>query len=164
MIKKSIYTSPLGDIIISARDNAIVGVHFSEQRYLPGDVDKYELDNSLNVIVKAKRWLDAYFNGENRAVDFTLSPEGSDFRQLVWAELIKIPYGKTTTYGSIASRLEEITGRRMSAQAVGGAIGHNPIGIIIPCHRVVGANGTLTGYAGGLDKKEYLLKLEGVIK
>ena len=93
----------------------------------------------------------------------TLNPTGTSFQMSVWAILRAIPFGETTTYGAIAKQLEKNTGRRMSAQAVGGAVGRNPISILIPCHRVIGANGSLTGYAGGLDKKEYLLELEGII-
>ena len=108
----------------------------------------------------ACRWLDVYFSG--REPDFTpkLHLIGSDFRQAVWALLRKIPYGKTTTYGALAKQLEAETGRRVSAQAVGGAVGHNPVSILVSCHRVVGQQGSLTGYAGGLDKKLRLLILE----
>lgn len=104
-----------------------------------------------------KRWLDVYFTG--REPDFTppLHPAGSSFRQAVWQLLLEIPYGQTTTYGALAKRLNA---GRMSAQAVGGAVGHNPISIIVPCHRVVGTNGSLTGYAGGLDRKIRLLEME----
>ena len=117
----------------------------------------------MPVLGDACRWLDIYFSG--REPDFTpkLHLIGSDFRQAVWALLLQIPYGKTTTYGALANQLAEKHGqRRMSAQAVGGAVGHNAISIIIPCHRVVGADGNLTGYAGGLDTKARLLAGEGV--
>ena len=110
---------------------------------------------------EAKRWLDIYFSG--REPDFTppLHPVGSAFQQAVWALLLGIPYGETTTYGTLARKLAEKQGlTHMSAQAVGGAVGHNDISLIIPCHRVVGANGSLTGYAGGIDKKIKLLELE----
>ena len=117
----------------------------------------------MPVLGDACRWLDVYFSG--REPDFTpkLHLIGSDFRQAVWALLLQIPYGQTTTYGALAKQLAEKQGRlRMSAQAVGGAVGHNRIAILIPCHRVVGTNGSLTGYAGGIDKKEKLLRMEHV--
>ena len=106
------------------------------------------------------RWLDVYFSG--REPDFTpkLHLIGSDFRQAVWALLRKIPYGQTTTYGALAGQLAEQSGKRVSAQAVGGAVGHNPVSLIVPCHRVVGSGGSLTGYAGGVEKKMRLLTLE----
>ena len=117
----------------------------------------------MPVLGDACRWLDVYFSG--REPDFTpkLHLIGSDFRQAVWALLLQIPYGQTRTYGALAKQLAEINGgKRVSAQAVGGAVGHNPISIIIPCHRVVGSDSSLTGYAGGLEKKRYLLSLEGI--
>ena len=109
------------------------------------------------------RWLDLYFAGHEPDFSPTLNPTGTAFQQAGWAILRTIPYGATTSYGTIARRIEQKTKKRMSAQAVGGAVGRNPISIIIPCHRVLGADGSLTGYAGGLDKKEYLLGLEGVL-
>ena len=120
-------------------------------------------ERETSILLEAKRWLDIYFSGKEP--DFTppLHPIGSAFRQSVWEILLQIPYGKTTTYGEIANKLAEKQGlSRMSAQAVGGAVGHNPISILIPCHRVVGADGSLTGYAGGVEKKRFLLALEGV--
>lgn len=107
------------------------------------------------------RWLDLYFAGKEPDFSPALNPTGTAFQMSVWAILQTIPFGETTTYGAIARRLEEETKKRMSAQAVGGAVGRNPISILIPCHRVIGADGSLTGYAGGLDKKEYLLRTEG---
>ena len=124
---------------------------------LPAD----RVERETPALLEAKRWLDIYFSGKEP--DFTppLHPIGSAFRQSVWEILLQIPYGKTTTYGEIARQLSEKMGlSRMSAQAVGGAVGHNKIAIIIPCHRVVGTNGSLTGYAGGIDKKGKLLELE----
>ena len=119
------------------------------------------MERETPALLEAKRWLDIYFSGKEP--DFTppLHPIGSAFRQSVWEILLQIPYGKTTTYGEITRQLSEKMGlSRMSAQAVGGAVGHNKIAIIIPCHRVVGTNGSLTGYAGGIDKKGKLLELE----
>ena len=120
-----------------------------------------ENDND-NTLLKAKKWLDRYFNKEKPSIkELELNPMGSEFRQAVWKILCEIPYGKVTTYKEIAEEIAEQKGiDKMSAQAVGGAVGHNPISIIIPCHRVVGTNGDLTGYAGGIDKKKYLLEHE----
>lgn len=115
-------------------------------------------------MIKTKKWLDRYFKGEKPQIaELDLAPIGSDFAQNVWKILCDIPYGQITTYGNIAKKVAEIMNKNtMSAQAVGGAVGHNPISIIIPCHRVVGTNGNLTGYAGGIDKKIFLLKHEQV--
>ncbi len=137
-------SSPLGNILLSADEVGLTGLWFDVERETP-------------ILMDTKRWLDVYFTG--REPDFTppLHPAGSPFRQAVWQLLLEIPYGQTTTYGALAKRLG---GVRMSAQAVGGAVGHNPISIIVPCHRVVGANGSLTGYAGGLDRKIRLLEIE----
>ena len=122
-----------------------------------------EKDNAL-IFRETKRWLDRYFEGEKPSInELSIAPIGSDFRKAVWQILCEIPYATTITYGEIAEKLALRSGLvKMSAQAVGGAVGHNPISIIIPCHRVVGANGSLTGYAGGVDKKLELLKFEGV--
>ena len=112
-------------------------------------------------LLQAARWLDCYFSGKSPDFLPPLKPEGSPFRRRVWEELLRIPCGTTVTYGSIAKKLAEEEGRpHMSAQAVGGAVGHNPIGIIIPCHRVVGADGSLTGFGGGIETKKALLELE----
>ena len=142
------YLSPLGDITLSSDGKALTGLWFSE--YGEGR------EKDLPVFDTAKRWLDIYFRGI--APDFTppLTLRGSGFRKAVWGILLTIPFGKTMTYGQIAARFSA----RMSAQAIGGAVGHNPVAIIVPCHRVIGANGKLTGYAGGLDKKISLLELE----
>ena len=111
---------------------------------------------------KKKNWLDSYFSGDPAEVTFPLNPHGTAFQKQVWEILLTIPYGKTTTYGAIAREMARRAGReKMSAQAVGQAVGKNPISILIPCHRVVGVNGKLTGYAGGLDRKEWLLRHEG---
>ena len=125
---------------------------------------RVEANPGLPVFAKVKEWLDAYFAGENpAAAHLPLAPVGSDFRQAVWAVLREIPYGQCTTYGEIARQVAAGMHRKsMSCQAVGGAVGHNAISIIIPCHRVVGSDGSLTGFAGGIDKKIKLLELEGV--
>ena len=126
--------------------------------------ENIELKDDEEILIKTKKWLDRYFNGEKPEIsELNLSPNGSIFAKNVWKLLCKIPYGKTTTYGELAKKVAEVMGKnRMSAQAVGGAVGHNPISIIIPCHRVVGADGSLTGYAGGIDKKIKLLEHEKV--
>ena len=134
---------------------------YSLNKYFARTLPKEYAESETPVLCEAKRWLDIYFSG--REPDFTppLHPVGSAFQQVVWALLLEIPYGETTTYGTLARKLAEKQGlTHMSAQAVGGAVGHNDISLIIPCHRVVGANGSLTGYAGGVDKKIKLLELE----
>ena len=132
--------------------------------YLSNFKEEIVETQNLEVLVKTKKWLDKYFNGENPDIkELELNPIGSEFRKSVWEILKKIPYGEVTTYSDIAKEIAKQKGiEKMSAQAVGGAVGHNPISIIIPCHRVVGTNGSLTGYAGGIKKKLYLLELEKV--
>lgn len=155
------YNSPLGGILLAADESGLTGLWFDGQKYFARDLPAEHVEQNTPVLSEAKRWLDIYFTG--RKPDFTppLHPIGSVFRQAVWEILLQIPYGQTTTYGEIARQLAAKLGLpRMSAQAVGGAVGHNEISIIIPCHRVVGTNGSLTGYAGGIDKKVKLLELE----
>ena len=154
------YSSPIGEMVIISDGDAINRVSFINQRYFKSTIsDEISKDEDLEIISKAKSYLDDYFNGLNPKVDFKLNPHGTDLRLNVWKILSEIPYGETTTYGEIARRISPT----MAAQAVGGAVGANPIAIIIPCHRVIGKNGDLTGYAAGLDKKLELLKLEGVL-
>lgn len=155
------YDSPLGGILLAADDVGLTGLWFDGQKYFARDLSDERIEQETPVLAEAKRWLDIYFSGKEP--DFTppLHPVGSAFRRSVWEILLQIPYGQTVTYGEIARQLAEKQGlNRMSAQAVGGAVGHNEISIIIPCHRVVGADGSLTGYAGGIGKKEKLLELE----
>ena len=155
------YASPLGDILLAADEIGLIGLWFDGQKYFARDLPAEHTEQETCVLTEAKRWLDVYFDG--RKPDFTppLHPIGSAFRQSVWEILLQIPYGETMTYGEIARRLAEKQGlSQMSAQAVGGAVGHNEVSIIIPCHRVVGTNGSLTGYAGGIGKKVKLLELE----
>ena len=155
------YNSPLGGILLAADEIGLTGLWFDGQKYFARDLPAEHVEQNTPVLSEAKRWLDIYFTG--REPDFTppLHPIGSVFRQAVWEILLQIPYGQTTTYGEIARQLAAKLGLpRMSAQAVGGAVGHNEVSIIIPCHRVVGTSGSLTGYAGGVDKKAALLKLE----
>lgn len=155
------YDSPLGGILLAADEEGLTGLWFDGQKYFARTLPKEYAESETPVLCEAKRWLDIYFSG--REPDFTppLHPVGSAFQQAVWALLLEIPYGETTTYGTLARKLAEKQGlTHMSAQAVGGAVGHNDISLIIPCHRVVGASGSLTGYAGGVDKKIKLLELE----
>lgn len=161
MIFTQHYDSPLGGILLAADGIGLTGLWFDGQKYFARDLPVERTEQETSVLAEAKRWLDIYFSG--REPDFTppLHPIGSAFRQSVWEILLQIPYGETMTYGEIARRLAEKQGlSQMSAQAVGGAVGHNEISIIIPCHRVVGTNGSLTGYAGGIGKKVKLLELE----
>ena len=155
------YFSPLGRIVLMSDGTALTELDFAEG--VP-ESSAVHTQKDLPVFREAMRWLDLYFAGRKPDFSPALNPTGTAFQMSVWAILQTIPFGETTTYGAIAHRLEEDTGKRMSAQAVGGAVGRNPISIIIPCHRVIGADGSLTGYAGGLDKKEYLLALEGAIE
>ena len=155
------YDSPLGGILLAADEIGLTGLWFDGQKHFARGLSNERIAQETPILAEAKRWLDIYFTG--KAPDFTppLHPTGSEFRKAVWEILLQIPYGQTTTYGEIARQLAERQGlARMSAQAVGGAVGHNKISIIIPCHRVVGTNGSLTGYAGGIHKKEQLLELE----
>ena len=159
------YQSPLGGITLAADGEALTGLWFEGQKYYALYLEKEHEEKDLPVFRQAKQWLDIYFSG--KAPDFTppLRFTGSAFQNEVWAILAAIPYGKTRTYGDIARELAQRRGLpRMSAQAVGGAVGKNEISIIVPCHRVVGSNGSLTGYAGGISKKIELLKLEGAFK
>ena len=155
------YTSPLGEITLASNGETLTGLWFDGQKYYPHNLAAESTESELPIFTQTSKWLDIYFSGEEP--DFTppLSLQTTIFRKAVYDILLTIPYGQTMTYGEIARIIAERQGiERMSAQAVGGAVGHNPIGIIIPCHRVIGADGSLTGYAGGLDKKIALLKLE----
>lgn len=158
------YQSPLGEMVLTADELGITGIWFDRENYLKEHLLAEKSEERETPILKdAKRWLDSYFQGKEPEKLPPLHPIGSEFRQAVWEVLLQIPYGQTMTYGEIAKKIAAQRGsKKMSAQAIGGAVGHNPISILIPCHRVVGATGNLTGYAGGLDKKVQLLTLEGV--
>lgn len=165
MVYTARYTSPIGQLLLAQRDEMLVGVWMEGQKYFLGTLqDERREDGGCAVLLQAKDWLDRYFAGGKPPVgELPLAPAGSSFRKEVWSILCEIPYGQVTTYGEISRKLADRRGLdRMSPQAVGGAVGHNPISIIIPCHRVVGADGSLTGYAGGLQKKIQLLTHEGV--
>ncbi len=155
------YKSPLGNILLAADEIGLTGLWFEGQKYFALYLDKENKEKELPIFEQAKRWLDIYFSGNEPSFKLSLHFTGSEFQKEVWEILYQIPYGQTKTYGDIAKLLAKKRGlARMSAQAVGGAVAHNEISIIVPCHRVVGRNGSLTGYAGGIDKKIQLLKIE----
>lgn len=157
------YKSPVGEITIASNGEMLTGLWFDGQKNFADTLPENYEENDLPVFEQTKKWLDIYFSG--KAPDFTppLDMGGiSPFRKRVWEIMLEIPFGQTSTYGKIAKQIAEETGKKVSAQAVGGAVGHNSISLVIPCHRVVGTNGGLTGYAGGIDKKIKLLRLEGV--
>ena len=167
------YDSPLGPIHMASDGEALIGLWLEGQKYFAQTLGPDVQEADLPIFRQTAAWLDAYFKprGGQQLVAPALpelpklAPRGSEFRQRVWKLLLEIPYGEVTTYGALAKRLAAESGRKtMSAQAVGGAVGHNPISILIPCHRVVGTDGSLTGYAGGIEKKAALLRLEGVVK
>ncbi|MFV0401440.1 MAG: methylated-DNA--[protein]-cysteine S-methyltransferase [Oscillospiraceae bacterium] len=164
MYYSTTYQSPLGTITLASDGEALIGLWNDGQKYHGGTItEEMTPKDDLPIFDAAKKWLDKYFAGEKPAIDeLPLAPIGSDFRQDVWKILCQIPYGEVVTYGDIARKMAANSGKKsMSSQAVGGAVGHNPISIIIPCHRVVGADGSLTGYAGGISAKVKLLELEG---
>lgn len=155
------YHSPLGNITISSNGSELTGLWFDGQKYFGDTLPKDYGEKNLPVFEKTKQWLDIYFSGKEPDFMPPLKMETTPFRKAVWEIMLTIPFGQTMTYGRIAEMIAEQRGlSKMSAQAVGGAVGHNAISIIIPCHRVVGANGNLTGYAGGIEKKVQLLTIE----
>ena len=155
------YDSPLGGVLLAADESGLTGLWFEGQKYFADNLPAERAERETETLALAKRWLDIYFAGKEPDFMPPLRPVGSPFRRAVWELLLEIPYGQTTTYGELSRRLAAEMGiAHMSAQAVGGAVGHNGISIIIPCHRVVGTGGSLTGYAGGVDKKVKLLELE----
>ena len=153
------YPSPLGDITLVSDGAALTGLWFDGQKHFAAPLLEAHgsAGGNLSVFDTAKRWLDLYFCGREPGFTPPLALRGTIFRQRVWRELLSIPYGQTTTYGHLARRL-----CCRSAQAIGGAVGHNPIGLIVPCHRVIGVDGALTGYAAGIGRKARLLQMEGV--
>lgn len=150
------YPSPVGQILLTGEDRGLTGLWMNRK---PADTAVFLPEHP--VLRQAVKWLDAYFCGEACPIEFPLAPAGTPFQMDVWNRLLEIPWGSVCTYGDIAREMEAETGKRMSAQAVGGAVGSNPISILIPCHRVVGAKGKLTGYAWGLETKTWLLRHEG---
>jgi methylated-DNA-[protein]-cysteine S-methyltransferase len=154
--------SPVGLLTVSSDGRNVSGLWIEGQKYFARTLEKDALEQNLPVFEEVRRWLDAYFAGGEPDFMLPLMPRGSPFQKSVWEALCKIPYGQTTSYGELANGLPEHKDGRTSARAVGGAVGHNPISILIPCHRVIGKNGDLTGYAGGIAAKIKLLQLEGV--
>lgn len=165
MVYISHYESPLGGITLAHDGRQLTGLWFDGQKYfgstIAGSVFKEPEKTGSSVFTEAERWLDEYFEGKEPDFVPPLKLQGTEFQKAVWKILMTIPFGETRTYGEIAEKLAgELGLKSMSAQAVGGAVGHNPISLIVPCHRIIGASGSLTGYAGGIDKKQMLLQLE----
>ena len=162
MMTRAEYDSPVGKITLVEEDGALIGVWIEGQTRFCAGLAQLPPPGETPVLRQVKDWLDRYFAGEAPAPrQIPMAPRGTEFQQRVWKRLLEIPYGETVSYGALARALAGETGR-MSAQAVGGAVGRNPISILIPCHRVVGANGSLTGYAGGIAVKKWLLEHEEV--
>ena len=162
MVYKAKYISPLGQMTLTCDDKAIIGLWFSGQKHF-GNIFYDVKEENHPLLDMARSWLDIYFSGHEPDFLPPLKYSSTKFRKMVCDIMLNIPYGKTMTYGEIAAMIASKIGiEKMSAQAVGGAVGHNPISIMIPCHRVVGVNGNLTGYGGGIDRKIKLLELEGV--
>ena len=163
MIYTCKYKSPLGEILLAADEIGLTGLWFEGQKYFANTLPDERISQETEILSEAKKWLDIYFSGEKPTFTPPLHPAGSTFRQAVWQILSEIPYGQTITYGEIASKIAERENiSHMSAQAVGGAVGHNEISIIIPCHRVLGKKCEITGFGGGLPAKRFLLKLENI--
>ena len=156
------YPSPVGELLLTSDGNHLTGLWLEGQKYYAAGIgDNAVAEENIPVFLQTKCWLDGYFAGEKPVLSkIPLRLRGSEFRREIWSLLMEISYGEVTTYGQLAARYEQRTGKKTAARAVGGAVGHNPISIIVPCHRVVGVSGTLTGYAGGLDNKRFLLELE----
>ena len=155
----AIIDTPLGRMKAAAVDNSITGLWFIGQKYFPSENKSWIENPDYPVFADLRSWLGDYFAGKKPKMHIPIAPPGSDFRKAVWKILSGIPYAKTSTYGAISAKLIA-AGKKASAQAVGGAVGHNPVSILIPCHRVLGSDGSLTGYAGGLERKKALLELE----
>lgn len=162
MIYSCTIDTPLGPMTAAATDDKLIGLWFVGQKHYPTAAQSWVPRPDYPVLVNLRSWIEGYFAGKGVRMDLPLEPQGTSFQKAVWKILLQVPPGKTITYGDIARQLAAERGvPSMSAQAVGGAIGRNPISILIPCHRVIGADGSLTGYAGGVDKKRALLQLEG---
>lgn len=156
------YESKIGLLYLISDGESLIGCYLEGQKYFPNNIDNYYLNEELSILAKSKDWLKKYFNGENPSIDeIPLNYIGTEFRKTVWEILKDISYGELFTYKHIAEKIAKAKDlETMSAQAVGGAVGHNPLLIFIPCHRVVGVDGSLTGYAAGIENKRYLLNLE----
>ncbi len=161
MIYTSLYSSPLGEITLASDKSFLIGLWFNGQSHFGNILPELTEQKELPIFKDAKRWLDIYFSGKEPDFLPPLKYDSTPFRKAVCDIMLTIPYGETMTYGEIAKKIAEENGnKKMSAQAVGGAVGHNPISVMIPCHRVVGTSGSLTGYSSGIDRKAKLLKLE----
>ena len=155
------YHSPVGEMLLAADDEGLAGIWFRGARYFGRGLEPGGKEGENSILKEAKRWLDCYFSGHDPEFQLPIHWRGSPFQQTVWGLLQQIPYGATVTYGELSAHVAKQLGQtRMSAQAVGGAVARNPISILVPCHRVVGSDGGLTGYAGGLDRKRQLLAFE----
>ncbi len=162
MLDRSQWESPVGTVTLVSDESALIGVWIAGQRHFCAGISEPVRELETPVLWQAKRWLERYFAGEQPAPsELNMQPRGTEFQKRVWKLLLEIPYGEVTSYGTIAGRLAGESGT-MSARAVGAAVGRNPISIVIPCHRVLGADGSLTGYAGGIELKRWLLCHEGV--
>lgn len=160
----SYYKSPLGNILLACDESGLTGLWFEGQKYFATSLQSNHEAKETSILTQAKRFLDIYFSGNEPDFKPPVHLEGTKFQKKVWEILCSIPYGKTLTYGEIAKKLAKIRNTpHMSAQAVGGAVSRNPISVIVPCHRVVGAKGSMTGYAGGISKKIELLRLEKAV-
>ena len=159
MLYTDSFASPLGEILLVSDGEALCGLWFEGQRHFPASLEAEERPE-LAVFEKTRVWLERYFAGKAPELDVPLRPDGTAFQRAVWELLREIPYGETVSYGELAAALAERSGRPCPARAVGGAVGRNPVSILVPCHRVVGADGSLTGYAGGLGRKKKLLEIE----
>lgn len=156
----SVYNSPIGELLLVSDGATLTGLFFDGKKRAE---EEKKSEKKIPVLENTRKWLDIYFQGEEPDFLPEMSFHDTAFREEVWSLLQNIPYGKTVTYGDLAKQIAKRRGlKKMSAQAIGGAVGKNPISIIIPCHRVIGSDGSLTGYGGGIERKEFLLKLEGL--
>lgn len=162
MLQKRLET-PLGPITVMSDGLALTGLWFTDQKYYGSTLPRLTVVGDRPIFARVQTWLDDYFAGNQPTVNFPVQPQGTPFRQAVWQQLRQIPYGEVRTYGELATLVGDQLGHFVGAQAIGGAVGHNPISVVIPCHRVVAGDGDLTGYAGGLDRKQALLRLEGTL-
>lgn len=163
MLQKRLET-PLGPVTAMSDGLSLNGLWFTNQKYYGSTLPRLTVMGDRPVFAQVQTWLTDYFAGKQPAINFPVKPEGTPFRQAVWQELQQIPYGEVRTYGELAASVGDRLGHFVGAQAIGGAVGHNPISLVIPCHRVVAGDGDLTGYAGGLERKQNLLRLEGSLK
>ncbi len=154
-----LHDSPVGELLLMSNGEALTALHMTAGKYVPLVNADWARDEKRAVLTQTRRELDEYFSGKRRVFSMSLAPSGTEFQKQAWVALTKIPFGEKRTYGQQAA----IIGRPNAVRAIGAANGKNPIGIVVPCHRVIGADGTLTGYAGGLRNKEFLLKLEGIL-